>query len=179
MVVRMWLHVPFRMPLTAWSRLADAPSRMALITGTPPATAASYLNGAPAASAAFASARPWVATIALLAVTTARPAASAERVRASAGPSAPPDHLHHHPRVGGEFGRVVAPGEAVQGHAPVARAVAGGHGDHADRPAGAAVHQLAILRQQAQHARAHRAQARQADGQRVPHRPRLSQPMQR
>ena len=71
-------------------RFAASPSRSALITGMPPATAASNASGTPRSSAAAASAAPCTASIALLAVTTGLPAASAACTRARAGPSDPP-----------------------------------------------------------------------------------------
>ena len=57
--------------------------------GTPPATAASKPNSTPRRRAASNSSGPWVATSALLAVTTCLPAAIARRMNVRAGSSPP------------------------------------------------------------------------------------------
>src|SRR5579863_3778772 len=78
------------MPAMRRMRLAASPSRSALMTGMPPATAASKASGTPRSSAAAASEAPCTASSALLAVTTGLPAAMAAWANARAGPSEPP-----------------------------------------------------------------------------------------
>ena len=78
------------MPKTRVIWFAVSVSRMALITGMPPATAASKLSSRPLSSALRASSVPWRARRALLAVTTCLPAAMAARTLSSAGPLSPP-----------------------------------------------------------------------------------------
>ena len=94
------------------SRCAARPSRKPLITGMPPATAASNLSATPAASARLGELQPVMRDHRLvggdewLAARRARAATSA-----SAGPSAPPisSTTHVDVRARGERGRVVVP----------------------------------------------------------------------
>ena len=75
------------------TRVTSLPAKASvrdLITGMPPATAASNRKTELALSAFMASAWPWWASKALLAVTTSLPAARAASVAAFAGPSWPP-----------------------------------------------------------------------------------------
>ncbi len=78
------------MPVTRRMRLPARPSRTALMTGMPPATAASKASTAPPASAAPASSAPCSASSALLAVTTWRPARKDASTRERAGLPVPP-----------------------------------------------------------------------------------------
>src|SRR5579859_3872001 len=78
------------MPATASTSSPTMASRSILTAGVPPITAASNSSGAPVASARTASALPWDAIRALLAVTTGLPRRSAASTAARAGPSAPP-----------------------------------------------------------------------------------------
>src|SRR5688572_11800 len=70
---RMKLEVPLMMPAIHSMRLADRPSRSALMIGTPPATAASNATITPCFCAAAKIWLPWVASSALFAVTTCLP----------------------------------------------------------------------------------------------------------
>ncbi len=78
------------MPETRWMAFPARLSRKVLTTGMPPATAASKRIGALWESDNTASASPCAASIALFAVTTGRPRASADCTASKAIPSAPP-----------------------------------------------------------------------------------------
>ena len=78
------------MPKTLAILAEPRPSRSVLITGMPPATAASKPSWAPDSSASLARVTPCLASSALLAVTTGRPISSAALTAANAGPSSPP-----------------------------------------------------------------------------------------
>src|SRR3569833_1267106 len=79
-----------RMPLTASTPRAIKSSRSTLTMGMPPAAAASNFRVTPFSSASLASARPCLASSALLAVTTCLPLASAVSTSWRAMPSSPP-----------------------------------------------------------------------------------------
>jgi hypothetical protein len=78
------LVVPFTMPSTEVILLAISECLSGLMMGMPPATAASNMSSLPAASAACMISSPWVASRALLAVTTFLPAAKASRITSRA-----------------------------------------------------------------------------------------------
>ncbi|MNE33216.1 hypothetical protein D3C80_1268720 [compost metagenome] len=69
----MKLPVPLMIPATQLIRLAERPSRIALITGMPPATAASKATMTPFSRALAKISLPCTAISALLAVTTCLP----------------------------------------------------------------------------------------------------------
>src|SRR5688500_16525150 len=81
---RMKFEVPLMMPAIHSMRLADRPSRSALMIGTPPATAASKATITPFFCAAEKMRLPCVASSALLAVTTCLPCAIASSTRSLA-----------------------------------------------------------------------------------------------
>ena len=86
----MKLHVPFKIPLIRKILFAASPSDKALITGIPPATAASYFKIQLFFSANSASSTPCFAKSALFAVTICFLFANAARTNSNAVPSAPP-----------------------------------------------------------------------------------------
>ncbi|MCY1439994.1 hypothetical protein D9M71_562480 [compost metagenome] len=76
--------MPLMMPATQLMRLAERPSRMALITGMPPATAASNATMTPFSRALAKISLPWTAINALFAVTTCLPFSMALSTRSRA-----------------------------------------------------------------------------------------------
>ena len=152
-------------------RFAASPSRNALITGMPPATAASNASGTPRSSAAAASAAPCTASIALLAVTTGLPAAMRRLHQRARRPVRTTDQFHDHidRRIGRQRHRVLVPAQAGQRHAAVSRAVAGGHRGDGDRPAGARGDDVGVVAQQLQDAASDGAQASDRDGEWMGH----------
>src|ERR1035441_3286990 len=86
---RMKFVVPLMIPAIHSMRLAVSPSRSALMMGMPPATAASKATTTPFSRAAAKISVPWIASRALLAVTTCLPAAIASRTSALATPVPP------------------------------------------------------------------------------------------
>ena len=76
-------------------RLPANPSRTALMTGMPPATAASKASGTLRCSAHAASSAPWTASSALFAVTTGLPAPIAACDELARGAVRAADQLDH------------------------------------------------------------------------------------
>jgi hypothetical protein len=82
--LRMKFVVPLMMPATRSIRLAARPSRIALMIGIPPATAASNATITPRLEASAKMRLPCTASMALLAVTTCLPLAMAASTRSLA-----------------------------------------------------------------------------------------------
>src|SRR5215470_12420083 len=101
------------------SLLPTRPSRSVLTIGIPPATAASKLSATCCFSASAASATPWRASSALLAVITDLPAASAASTAPLAGSPAPPTSSTNTSISGS---RASATGSATQRMAPISAA---------------------------------------------------------
>ena len=85
----MKLPVPLMIPQSHSMRFPASPSRIALMIGMPPATAASKATMTPRAWAASKTSLPWMAMSALLAVTTCLPFWMARKTSVRAGSSPP------------------------------------------------------------------------------------------
>ena len=99
--------------------------------------------------------------------------AAAERApdEIQGGSAGAADQLDRHVDVAlGQRRSVVDPGDAVERHAAILAAVAGGHGDDVERAAAARGEQRPVVAQQLQRACADRAEAGDADAQRRAHR---------
>ena len=141
------------------------------MTGMPPATAASKLRATPFFSASRASSTPCLASSALLAVTTCLPAPSAASTASLATPSSPPiSSTNTSIGLGGQRHGIVEPLDAVERDATLLGARARRDAHDLDAAADIAGEPVSVLCQQLQQTRAHRAEAGDAQFQRLIHR---------
>ncbi len=124
-------------------------------------------SASPLASAALASSRPRLASIALLAVTTGLPAASAACAEASAAPLCAADQLHEDVDVGAARERdgIVVPGEARQVDSAVAVSRSRAHARYDDRAAAAHLQAMLLALEQPDHGGADGAETGDTDAQ--------------
>ena len=154
------------------SELPASPSRSVLTIGIAPPTAASKLSATWFFSASAASATPWRASSALLAVTTDLPAVSAAvtaRLRRIARPADQFDE-DVDAGIGRERHRVGDPAQLLEVDAALLGARARAHRDDVDRPAAAGEQRLALLGDEPHHGGADRAEPGNTDLQRFGHR---------